>query len=363
MSDTAVSVPAITSLGIDVSKPWFDIAAHPLGFPKNKVLKLPVQRFDRTRAGAELLHQWILEQQARGLTFREVAMESTGRYSAQLASWMRRAGCTIPIAIINPRQIRDHGKSLGVRTKTDRADACVIASYASRMEPEATPVPPRVYNDLILLCHQRQRLVETRQGLENQLNDSRMADVSPCAAGLLVETLDSTMVHLDEQIARLDTGIEKLVSEDPHLESDVKVAQTVPGVGPVVSVGVLAGLGDLRRYTSQNSIVCFAGLSPRTRESGTSVRGRGFMSKEGPPHVRRLLYLAAMAAIRQNNSFRHDYERLVNRGKNKRVALGAIMCKILRVMRAVILSATPYDDAKRLEESVRHTPRKKCLPS
>jgi transposase len=149
---------------------------------------------------------------------------------------------------------------------------------------------------------------------------------------------------LDTQILALERNILKLAKHDGDLGRDLALAQSVPGVGPITAAMVLAEAGDLRRFSRRGDLAAFLGVSPRVFQSGTSVHGRTRMCRMGGGHARSALYMAAVAASRNKGALGSFYRRLVEAGKPKRSALGALMRKLLLAMRAVLIQGTPYED-------------------
>lgn len=343
MSDTSSTPALITWGGMDVSSDTFDISfcasnaepPTPASLRRRRVTQHP-----RTREGVRRL----LDQLPAGRV--RLVMESTGRYSFELACWIRELAPAVELSIVNPRRILDYGRSLGLRNKTDRIDARVIASYAAERRPGPWTPPSTAFQSVQVLSRTRQALVESRTRHANQLTDLMRGALPQKVRGELLEGIQAVLDTLDEQVRALEKAMDELLEREPALRADVELADSIPGVGRIVAGGLLGELGDMRRFGSRRLAEFFTGMNVGLRKSGKSVNVTRGLTKEGSDRVRRLLYLAAMSAVRGRNAFAEYYRRLRDRGKQKKVALGAVMRKMLNVIRQVIISGREYDDAK-----------------
>lgn len=188
--------------------------------------------------------------------------------------------------------------------------------------------------------------METRTSHANQLTDLMRAELPLKLRSQLLEGLEGVLQNLDEQIRALEKAADELLEQEPVLRADFNVLKTVPGIGPVVAGGLMGELGDLRRFDARRILETFTGMNVVVRESGKRLNQTKGLAKEGSQRVRRLLFLAAMAAVRGKNSLQAFYKRLVERGKKKKVALGAVMRKLLGIIRRVIITGEEYDDNK-----------------
>jgi transposase len=230
-------------------------------------------------------------------------------------------------------QVKAFGRSLGIRNKNDRVDARVIANFAASNRPEASwvPEPERM---------QLRELLQEREALVKMQADERKRPVGE--VGVVAEVRQGLLQHLASGIARLETAMNELIDQHPAMKVDMKRFMTAPGIGPVTAISVLAILGDVRRFQRGRQLAAYVGVSPRQKTSGTSVRGRTRMCKQGNSRIRQLLYLAAMASIRVKGPLRTTYEALVARGKPRKSALGAVMRRLLLLMRALLIHETDY---------------------
>lgn len=331
--DQQASTPtqALRFQGFDISKATFDVARWgDEAFPS-----MGLSCFPRTREGARA---WLATLSPEDLDRTAVVMESTGGYSEELAVWLLEAEPRLHVAIVNPFLVKSFGRSLALRNKTDRLDARLLARFGQDRRPAPWhPLPP-TQAELRALARTRAHLVRLRVSLGNRLGEH--AGPSPAAR----KAQQSVLKALDTQIHALERNLLKLAKQDKDLGRDMALAQSVPGVGPITAAVVLAEAGDLRRFARRGDLAAFLGVSPRVFQSGTSVHGRTRMCRMGGGHARSALYMAAVAASRNKGAIGSFYRRLVEAGKPKRSALGALMRKLLLAMRAVLIQGTPYKE-------------------
>ncbi len=315
-------------IGIDVAKGSVDAALHldgPLG---------SVATFERTPAGMAELARWARREVGEEAALRAV-IEATGRYSLEAIGWLLEADAAIAPACVNPLHAKRFAQSLGLRNKTDEVDARMLARLGAERSPAPYEPPAPVFLELRALVRERRQLVDEHVRLSNRIG----------------EGTDSTFVRrqrsrrlntLERDIERLDAEIARVAASDESLRADLARMTTIPGVGIVTAITVLAELGDLRRFASGRQLAAFAGVSPRRHESGSSVRGRTSMCKKGNPTVRSVLYMSAVTTKRLPNGMATIYERLIANGKAPKAALGALMRKQLLLMRALLVRGEDY---------------------
>jgi transposase len=324
-------------LGADVALEKFD-AGIAVPDSLDDLRSIKVRAFPRTLEGVKACVAWV---QGQG-GVDSVVMEATGYYSRELAGWFRAVCPNLPVFIVNPFLIKRFGESLGVRTKTDAQDARVIACYG---------VGRRLW-----LPHEKSgplqelhRLHKDRTALVNMLKCERLrakgADRTPVA----IAVHESLCSELEKGVETLDKAIADVVKAQKPLTNDVKLLQSIPGVGHQTATLVMGALGDLRRFATSRQLAAFVGVSPRQKDSGKSVHGRAVLCKKGSPQVRAALFLASMAAIRSPGPLRSVYLGLIDRGKAKMAALGAIMRRLLILMRAVLVTGATYNPEKHLQ--------------
>lgn len=317
-------------LGVDVGKSKFDCA---IGQPGAEMRKLPVCEFDNSEAGLALCLAWIAKHLGTGSASRanwHFVMEATGRYSARLAAGLLAEERPPRVSICNPRLTLRFAQSLSLRNKTDKTDARMLVIYGRERHPAPWQPPEKQQAELCEVLRLRRFLVRHAAAMK-----ARRKEVDE---DKFVEKMQEQMLRqFKKQIEKVDKQIEKIVSATGALAADIALLQTIPGVGFLIAATVRSELGDLRRFERGRALSAFAGLSPRRRESGTSLRGKTRLCKMGNSEVRQMLYLAALTAIRGESHLADNYRRMVAEGKSKMSALGAVMRKLLLLMRAMLL--------------------------
>lgn len=258
-----------------------------------------------------------------------IALEATGKLETLAAATLAEAG--LPVAVLNPRQIRDFARATGRPAKTDRIDACVTARFAEALKPAIRKVADAQSRHLGECIARRRQLGAMLAAEKNRL--SRTEDLG------LGKTVKTHIKWLKRALAGLDARLKELVHENPLWRVKEALLQSVPGIGDVVSRTLIAELPELGKL-SRRQIASLVGAAPLNRDSGT-MRGRR-SGRGGRPTVRRALYMAALVASRKNSLIRCFYERLREAGKKPRVALVACMRKLLTILNAMVRSGQPW---------------------
>lgn len=267
-----------------------------------------------------------------------VVMEATGAYWQGLAVTLHRAGWGV--SVVSPASVRDHARSRHRRAKTDALDAALLVDYARRQSPARWSPPPAEITALHLLLRQRDDLVAMRTQTRNRQH--ALAQL-PGVASEVTTPLGTVARVIEEQIAVLDAAIKQRAAATVPLAAEIARLRTIGGVGLLTAAVVLTEIQPVRSNMTARQVVAYAGLDPAPHESGSSVRGAGHVSKTGNARLRQAVYMAAVTAARCNPVFKEFYERLVARGKRKRVALVAVARKVLVVMVTLLLHGRDFD--------------------
>lgn len=345
----AVDVPPTLAAwsGLDVAKNSFQAALYlpqaPAAAPRAPS-RLTQQAFERTPAGVAAWLAWcdrLLADFARreGLAAApplRACMEATGRYSLELAAWIGQARPAVAPAIVDPLAAHHYAKSLRMRNKTDRIDAAVLARMGYERRFAATAPRPAAWATLRHMTRQRDFLM-------NQLTSARLraAEIQACPAMAAIQA--QLIAGLRRAIVQVDRAINKHVAAHADLKQAVARLRTIPGVGRVTAVVILAELGDLRRFETSRQVTSFAGMNPKLFDSGDSVHYVAHLSKQGPARARQALYMSAMSVLRTTGPLRRTYDHLLEEGKCKMSALGAVMRKQLVLMRALLVGQRDFD--------------------
>jgi transposase len=261
-----------------------------------------------------------------------IVLEATGGLEVPLAAALSAAG--LPVAIVNPRQVRDFARAVGRLAKTDRIDAEVLAHFAEAVRPEVRPLPDADARRLEALISRRRQLVQMRVAEQNRLGTTTEEVVR--------RDLEAHIAYLARQIEGLDRELSQAIEVSPAWKAKDDLLRGVPGIGKVVSRTLLASLPELGEL-SNKQVTALVGLAPVARDSGT-LRGRRCIAGGRGP-VRAILYMAALTATRYNPVLGAFYRRLIAAGKATKVALTAVMRKLLTIINAMIRHNQPWNPA------------------
>jgi transposase len=305
-------------IGIDVSKDRLDVAVRPSG-----------EKFvvERNAAGLERLVARLRE-----LSPRLVVLEATGGFETVAAATLASAG--LPVAIVNPAQIRAFAKALNQRAKTDPIDARVIAHFAEAAELEPRPLPDEQTQLLADLVGRRRQIIEMI-GAERQ-REKRVT------VPRLRKSIARLIKALEKELASLDTDIDEMVRGSPAWRAKEDLLASVPGIGPTIARTLIAELPELGRL-GRKEIAALVGLAPFTRQSGR-WRGKSFIAG-GRTAVRAALFMGALVAKKHNPVLKAFFDRLLAAGKPKMVALIAVARKLLVILNAILRDNRPWQIA------------------
>ena len=314
------------SLGVDVGKTALELALRDDGetFARTTVPNDP--------EGRENLVSWLED---RGASPEEtcVCMEASGDFQKAVALHLHEEG--YQVSVVNPRRIKGYASSQLQRTKTDSADAALIARFGWREDPRPWTPPSAAESRLQELTRARQALKKEKTRAQNRLEEAEDEAVRNAHRELLDE--------IERQVEELEEEIEGHVQENPELNDQCSLLETIPGIGLQTAAIVTSELGSPERFENARQAAAYAGLVPRHRESGTSVRGNPRMSKVGNGRLRRAMYFPAMTALRFNPAVKAFGDRLKERGKEKMVVIGAAMRKLLHICYGVLKSGRSFD--------------------
>ena len=298
------------NVGVDVSKEKLDVSIRPTG-----------ERFNvpNDPAGHEELVKRLV-----GRPICRIVLEATGGYEAAAAVALSRA--SLPVCIVNPRQVRDFKKSTGQLAKTDAIDADVLAHFAEAIRPEARAVADDVVIALSGLVSRRRQLVEMRAAESNRLEKG--------PAAVIAKRIRSHIEWLDKEVERVEDELDRTIKGSPLFSKKSETLKAVEGIGRGTSACLLAELPELGRL-NRRQIAALVGLAPYARDSGMLQGGRRHIWG-GRGHVRALLYMASITAVRYNPVIRPFYERLLATGKPKKLALIACARKLLTILNAMM---------------------------
>ena len=302
-------------VGIDVSKATLDVAVRPSGTAWSVA---------NDSAGIDALVQRIAV-----LSPALVVLEATGRYEAPCAAALAAAG--VPVAVVNPRQVRDFAKATGRLAKTDFLDAAVLALFAERVRPEPRALPDAESEALMAILARRRQLIQMLVAEKNRAH---------VAAPAVQKSLKKHVRWLERELAGVDDDLQASIRESAVWRAKDDLLRGVPGVGRVLATTLLADLPELGQL-NRREIAALVGVAPLNRDSGAFRGQRSIWG--GRATVRTALYMGALAAVRSNPPIKAFYERLVESGKPKKVALTACMRKLLVTCNAMVQDGAAWE--------------------
>lgn len=305
---------AETFIGIDVARDTLEVAVRPTG-----------ERWQGANAAAAIAK---LVARLRALEPRLIVLEATGGLELPLLAALGGAG--LPVVAVNPRQVRDFAKALGQLAKTDVLDAQVLAHFAEAVRPAVRPLPDAATQALAALVTRRRQLVEMLVVEQNRLAS---------AATAIRADIQAHIAWLRKRLKDVDRELGQALRASPLWREQEDLLRSVPGIGPAVTVTLLAELPELGTL-GRKQIAALVGVAPLNRDSGT-WRGRRTVWG-GRATVRAALYMAALVGTRHNPVLRALYQRLLAAGKLKKVALTACMRKLLTIVNAMLKHRTRW---------------------
>ena len=302
-------------VGIDVAKDRLDVHLRPSG-----------EAFAVARDGKGLEE---LSVRLGGLEVALVVLEATGGFEVTVAAALCATG--LPLAVVNPRQVRDFARATGRLAKTDALDAAAIAHFAEAVRPEPRPVPDEQARALGELVTRRRQIVEMMTAERNRRKR--------LASRRMVKSVDRLLKALQRELSDLETDLDDTIRKTPAWRQAEDLLKTVPGIGDVTARTLIADLPELGTL-SRRRIAALVGVAPFNRDSGT-MRGRRTVWG-GRASVRASLYMAALSASRCNPTLKRFYQRLTEAGKPKKLALTALMRKLLTILNAILRDGKPW---------------------
>lgn len=312
-------------LGIDVAKKTFNVVLRRSEKKKHK-------QFANSPKGFAELSDWLTKQ---GVAQVWACLESTGSYSDALACYLHQAGHQV--SLVNPARIKAYGQSQLQRTKNDRADADLIARFCHDTRPRLWTPPPPEQRELQALVRHLDDLIETRQQLQNRLTDGPQITA-------VLDSLRQLIAQIEERIKQIEEQIKQHLDNHPDLKDAHDLLVSIKSLGSRTATVLLGEIERLRDYRHSDEVVAYAGLNPKERQSGTSIKGKTCLSKTGNARVRKALYLPAINAIKYNPIVKRLAERLEKRGLCKMAIIGAAMRKLLQLAFGVLKTGKPFDE-------------------
>lgn len=297
------------TIGVDVSKDTLDVHLHPIGED---------HRFANDLKGFEALLKRI-----GGRGVERVVFEATGAYHRAFEQAMGQAG--LPLCKVNPRQAKRFGEALGLIAKTDRIDAGMLARFGTLIEPPIRPAPPQILLELKQLQVARTALIKDRTAAKNRQKN--------LSSKLLKCQNRQRLAQIERHMQVIEAEMLSLIKGDTDLARRFTILTSIPGVAARSAFALIVDMPELGTL-DHHSAAALSGTAPKTRQSGKR-KAKAFVTG-GRPHVRNALYMPALVAARFNPDFAAKYDNLKARGKPPKVALTAIMRKLIILANALI---------------------------
>lgn len=301
-------------IGIDVSKDRLDVAWQ--GERK-------VKQYQNNRKGIAKMIAGF-----EGIELDRIVVEATAGFEREAVKEMLQK--RLPVSLVNPTRVRRYAQAQGQHAKTDALDAHVLADFGESMKPEIWQLKSELEEQIGLRITRRRQLLGSQTEEKNRLTTAHPDNVA---------SIKKHLAWLKTEIAELDEELETLAQSDPVIQEKIACLQSVPGVGPVTALTLIAEMPELG-LANRKQIAALAGVAPYNRDSGNRTGRRHTFG--GRSSVRSTLYMAALSATRYNPRIKEFYERLLANGKEKKVALTACMRKLLVILNAIARDQKPW---------------------
>jgi transposase len=311
-------------LGIDISKETFDAALMINGECHHIV-------FGNHPVGFGRLRNWLVAKKAGQI---HACMEATGQYGDALAEFLYREGHQV--SVVNPLRIKRYGQSKLHRSKTDKADAILIAEFCAKETPALwRPLPPEI--------KQLRQLVRRLDDLQTAYQQERNRLLSGVSDAWVVKDIKEHIAYLHQGIKSAKAAIQQHVDTYPELKHNQALLRTIPGIGFLTAARLLAEIGDIKSFENAPQLAAYAGLNPKGTRSGTSVYKKTRISKEGRAFLRYILYMPAIVASKHNPIIHAFCQRLAQNGSQKMAIVAAAMRKLLHLVFGILKTQKPFD--------------------
>jgi len=311
-------------LGIDVSKKKHDVV---LDIDGKKYYK----EISNDAEGFSYLKRWLRSHQANHV---HACLEATGQYGEGIAEWLFEQGHTV--SVVNPARIKRYGESKLHRNKTDKADAKLIAVFCLREKPDPwQPLSPEI--------KQIRALTRRLQALKANLHQEKNRKKSGENEARVLEDIDLHIEFLQDRIEAINEEIHALIKQSPELKSQHGLLTSIPGVGHLTAITLLAEIGDFSAFENAPQLAAYAGLNPQGHRSGSSVFKKTQISKQGRVELRQCLFMPALVALKCNPVVQSLDERMTKTNHQRMEIVIAAMRKLLHLAYGVLKTQLPFD--------------------
>ena len=308
------------TFGIDISKDVFDCYGSTQGH----------LQFKNTESGFKKFQKLLRKDSL-------VVMEATGYYHYRFAQFLYHQGFLV--SVVNPLSVKRFIQMKLAKVKTDKSDAKAICNYGLSQEVPLYNALTEVQSECLQLFRLLDSYLKKRTMTKNKLHGE---DVLGIPSKHVYGSLKRNRKHLDTEIASIETKLLSLVKQDQ--QAQLTLLKSIPGLGVKTALFLIVITDGFTKFETAAQLCSYVGITPTIRQSGSSVRGRSSISKVGNKKLRNLLFLCSFSACKHNKSCREIYERIVNKGKSKKLALIAVANKLLKQAFAIAKSGNPYDE-------------------
>ena len=293
--------------------------------------------FKNNDSGVKLLVDWVNKLTDYEVPVRYV-MEATGVYHQKLAYYLVDNGCEISIVL--PNKISNYIRTLELKTITDKSCSQAIAQFGLERKLDKWAKPKSIYKELQQLTRERNQIVQERSVIKNQIHAEK-TESEPNQKSL--ERMQARIRFLNSQEKEIKADITDIVSKDPDLKQVINNITTIPGVGELTAVIVLAETNGFELIRNKSQLSSYAGLDVKEKQSSTSVKGKPRISKKGNRNLRKSMHLPSLTAVKWDENFKNIYARLISKNGIKMKALVAVQRKILELIYILFKNETVYD--------------------
>ena len=316
------------TIGIDISKNTFDVFSEDLGHLK----------FSNNKEGFKAFKKLLSKDD-------HSVMEATGCYHIQFANYLYERG--FKVSVENPLVIKRFIQMKKQKVKTDKHDALMIAKYGEEQKPKLWEPEPAFIEEGKLITTLIQMYVKQQTQLKNKLDNLRSGGVEK---GVMVRSLRLQLKRVKVEIKKLETSLEGLLKK--HSENVLTNIRSLPGIGKKTAMLMMVTTNNFRDFDSAKQVTAYVGLAPTERSSGSSIRGRSYISKKGDPMLRHHLFMCSFTACQNNPQCRALYERIIAKGKSKKLALIAVCNKLIKQAFGIVKNDLVYDENYRRRQII-----------
>jgi transposase len=323
-------------LGVDVAQKELVVTLGRM-YDDSSIELFAYKVFRNTETGFKALSEWVGKLSNDKVPVRFV-MEATGVYHQKFAYYLDEKGCEVSIVL--PNKISNYMRTLDNKTITDKTCSEAITQFGLERKLDRWFRPNKVYKNLQQLTRERDQIVAERAMAKNQQH-AEQAEAEPNENSL--SRIKARIKFLNGQEKEIKQDIENWISKDPILQQEVNNICTIPGIGRLTAVIVLAETNGFELIRNKKQLVSYAGLDVREKQSGTSVKGKPRISKKGNRHLRKAMHLPGLTAVRWNDNYKNIYARLVSKHGIKMKALVAVQRKLLEMVYIIFKNKCIYD--------------------